>query len=252
MKARELFWAHRYTEASAEYRRDLAKNPNDMAAVGGMANVLRAGGEYAESLLYFERLAAQRREDKIANMVAPGSFPWQIDIACLHWLLGNRSKAIQMMHGSVAGIIDGTIKYGDAAGGMTQGLLLYYMGISAKEPEEISFALSYMQNRLNQNVGQNWPRAVAQYYLGNTTFENVMESVNRRPNIAVPLEVAKVDLLRRRRLSVALFHVGIRSRAQGDEERCLVRMQECFALENPLIEQEWYLARYEVNKGTRP
>jgi hypothetical protein len=26
-------------------------------------------------------------------------------------------------------------------------------------------------------------------------------------------------------------------------------MQECYALENPVIEQEWYLARYEVEKA---
>jgi hypothetical protein len=26
-------------------------------------------------------------------------------------------------------------------------------------------------------------------------------------------------------------------------------MRECYALENPLIEQEWYLARYEVEQA---
>lgn len=52
-----------------------------------------------------------------------------------------------------------------------------------------------------------------------------------------------------RRLCVALFHDGVRSRAVGDEGHCLARMRECYGLEDPLIEQEWYLARYEVQKA---
>ncbi len=231
-----------------ECQQELAKNPDDTAAVAGMAKALRAKAEYRESLRFFERLAVQRSEDKTANILAPGSFPWQIDIACLHWLLGNNSKAIQMMHDLVAGILNGSIKYGDAAGGMTQGLLLYYMGITAKQPDEVFFALDYMINRVKHAVSQNWPSPVAQYYLGNTSFENVMEFVNRQRIAPGMTEIAKVELSRRRRLTVALFHDGVRSRSQGDEERCLVRMRECYELENPLLEQEWYLARYEVQR----
>ncbi len=74
-----------------------------------------------------------------------------------------------------------------------------------------------------------------------------MEAVNRQP-VSPLLDKAKAELGRRRRLTVALFHDGVRSRAQGGEERCLARMRECYALENPLLEQEWYLAQYEVHK----
>src|SRR5262249_28494371 len=37
-----------------------------------------------------------------------------------------------------------------------------------------------------------------------------------------------------------------KSRARGDETHCLARMRE---LENPVVEQEWYLARYEVDRA---
>lgn len=73
-----------------------------------------------------------------------------------------------------------------------------------------------------------------------------MEAVNRQPTLAGPLDAAKLELGRRRRLCVALFHGGAKCRAHGDEGNCFARMRECAALPNPLIEQEWYLARSEV------
>jgi len=64
----------------------------------------------------------------------------------------------------------------------------------------------------------------------------------------MPLAPATLEHGRRKRLCVALFHDGVKYRAQGDEAHCLARMRECYALENLLNEQEWYLARYEVEK----
>jgi hypothetical protein len=233
----------------ADQQRDLANNPKDMIAIEGIAKGLRAKGEYAEALSFFGRLAAHRKENKSANVLAPGSAAWQIDIACLHWLLDDRSEAIRLTHRLAAGILDGSIKYGDAAGGISQGLLLYYMAMTDNIPEEVSFALDYLRNRAKGTFSQVWPCPIAQYHLGDMAFEAVMEAANRQPAVAVPLDAAKVELGRRRRLSVALFHDGVRSRAQGNERQCLARMRECYRLENPLIEQEWYLARYEVQKA---
>jgi hypothetical protein len=167
-----------------------------------------------------------------------GSAAWQIDIASLHWLLDDRSEAIRLMHGLAAGILDGSIRYGDAAGGISQGLLLYYMAVTENISREVSFALDYLRNRVKRALGQVWPCPIAQYHLGDIAFETVMEAVNRQPKLAGPPDPAKLELGRRRRLALALFHDGVRSRAQDDEGRCLARMQECCELENPLIEQE--------------
>lgn len=249
MKVRELIWSRKYADAIVQLQQTLVDNPDDMAAVEGMAYALRAKGEYAEALHFFERLETHRREDKIANVMAPGSAPWQIDIACLHWLLGNRPKAVFLIHGLAAGILDGSVKYAsDAAGGMNQGLLLYYMGVTANMPEEVSFAEDYLRNRIKPSLSEIWPCRVAQYLLGEVALDSVMERVNRQP-VSPLLTEAKAELGRRRRLSVALFHEGVRSRALGDEDHCLARMRECYRLENPLLEQEWYLARYEVQES---
>jgi len=151
------------------------------------------------------------------------------------------------MHGIVLGILDGTIKYGDAAGGMSQGLLLYYMAVTEDLSEEVSFAFDYLRNRVTRSAARPWPCPLAQHHLGDIPFETVLEAVNSHPGSPL-LDKAKAELGRRSRLTVALFHDGVRSRARGDEERCLARMRECYGLENPLIGQEWYLARYEVQK----
>jgi tetratricopeptide (TPR) repeat protein len=246
MKVQELIKSERYSEAIADLKRDLARNPKDMTAAEGMALVLRAKGEYAESLSFFKRLATQRESDEAANLLAPGSAAWRIDMACLYWLSEDRAKAIDLMHSLAAGILDGSIKYGDAAGGMSQGLLLYYMAITSNLAGEASFALDYLRNRVKRSFGQIWPTPVAQFYLDEISFDNVMEAVNRQPTLAGPLVAAKLELGRRRRLCVALFHGGVKCRTHGDDGNCIARMRECAALPNPLIEQEWYLARSEV------
>jgi hypothetical protein len=217
-----------------------------------MATALQVTGQYREALSFYERCAVLRREDKVANILAPGNPAWQIDINCLQWLLDDRAKAMQSMHGLAAGILDGSIKYGDEAGGVSQGLLLYYMAVSDDKPDEMSFALGYLRNRVKRSAGRIWPGAVASYYLGDITFAKVMEDVDSEVRLAPPFDPAILELGRRKDLCVALFHDGVRYRARGDEAHCLARMRECYALENPVNEQEWYLARYEVQKADSP
>jgi hypothetical protein len=231
----------------------MADSPDDIGAQQAMAKALRATGEYREALSFYEQVAEHRRQDRVANIMTPGSAPWDIDIACLYWLCGDRAKAMRMMHGLAAGILDGSIQYAsDAAGGMSQGLLLYYMAVSDNKPEQMSFALDYMRNRLKGRMIQTWPCAVASYYLGDITFAKVMEDVENvdgQVRLAPHVDPAVLELGRRKDLCVALFHDGVRSRARGDEAHCLARMRECYALENPVNQQEWYLARYEVEKA---
>jgi hypothetical protein len=245
MSALKLLEAHKYTEAIEECQRRLSVKADDIGAIATLASALRAIERYEEAIPLFERVGLQERADRIASG-RPGR---QMDISCLYWVLGNRQEAIDTMRDLVVGILKGSIKFGDAAGGVEQGLLLYYMAVTDNQPEVVSFALDYMKNRAKRPFIQSWPGPVARYYLGTITFTHLVEAASGQPGLFEAMEVAKVRVLSRRRLSVALFHDGVRSRAQGDEEHCLARMRECYGLENPLIEQEWYLARYEVQKS---
>ena len=253
MTAPELLASRRFEEAVAACKQTLSVNPNDFATIGRMALALRALERYQEALPLFERLDAYWKGIKIA----PGSPGRQMDISCLYWFLGYRQKAIALMRGLVDGILDGSIQYGDAAGGMKQGLLLYYMAVTGRQPDQAACALDYMRNRINQlkrllppAIPINyWPVPVARYYLGDLEFGELLVFATGQRELSEAIAAAGVKLLSRRKLCVALFHDGAKSRAQGVEDHCLARMRECYALEDPLIEPEWYLARHEVERA---
>jgi tetratricopeptide (TPR) repeat protein len=244
----DLLQSHKYIEAIAACRQMLSANPDDIAATSIMARALRALERYQEALPFFERVDA---DEKGRPHITPGHPGRQMDISCLYWFLGDRAKAIALMRGMVDGILDGSIQRStDVVGGMTQGLLLYYMGATAHQPEQMMFALDYMPNRLKGLMRDYWPAPVARYYLGEISFGDLLAAATGQREIAEAIDVARVNLLNRRHLCGALFHDGVKSRIRGDELHCLVRMRECYALENPLIEHEWYLARYECKRAT--
>jgi tetratricopeptide (TPR) repeat protein len=250
MNVQELLQAHKFAEAIAVCQRRLATNPSDIGAADAIASALTAVGEYREALPLLERVGMHERK----SPMTPGHPGCQEQISCLHWFLGDRQEAIELMRGLVDGILDGSINYGDAAGAVTQGLLLYYMSVTENLPAEISFALKYMKNRSKRSAIRSWPGPVARYYLGEITFDDLLASATGQRDLPAALEIANTKLLSRRRLSGALFHDGVMRRVQGAEELCLARMRECCRLENPLIEREWYLARHEVelaDKGAR-
>jgi tetratricopeptide (TPR) repeat protein len=177
MAALDLLESHKYAEAVAVCVRRLAVDPNDFGAMDTMASALRALEKYEEALPLFERVGAQEKECKIT----PGHPGRQEDISCLNWFLGNRQKAIALMRGLVDGILDGSIQYGDLAGGMKQGLLLYYMAVTEHQPDQAACALDYMRNRINQLKRlvpglpvDYWPVPVARYYLGELAFGELL------------------------------------------------------------------------------
>jgi len=253
MDALDLLESHKYPEAIAECQRRLSANANDFGAMETMASALRALERYWEAIPLLERVGAHSKENKLT----PGHPGRQLGISSLYWFLGDRQKAIALMRGLVDGILDGSIQYGDLAGGMKQGLLLYYMAVTERQPDQAACALHYMRNRINQLQRSlpglpvdYWPVPVARYYLGDLAFDDVLGFATGQRELPRAIAAAGAKLMSRRKLSVALFHDGAKSRATGAESQCLARMRECYALEDPLIEPEWYLARYEVEQAT--
>jgi hypothetical protein len=84
MNALELLRAHKYAESIEECQRALTIDPGDIAATDTMVSALRAVGKYLEALPFFKRVGAYERADKRL----PGRPGRNMDIACLHWMLG--------------------------------------------------------------------------------------------------------------------------------------------------------------------
>ena len=243
MDAYELLKSHRYADSISEYRRQLQLNPDDWAAIAGLIKPLMAVGAYAEKLPLLYRLDEHERESLPGH---PGS---KRDLACSYWCLDQWPAAMKFMRGLVEGILDRSIEFGDLAGGVQQGLLLHYMGVTAKDRETVAFSIAYLRKLSKKRSIDYWPGPLARYVLGEISFEEALAALAKQSDVSEPLEAAPTDVLARRWLCVALFHDGVRHRVAGQEELCMGRMQECFGLENPFVEPEWYLARYEVERA---
>ena len=243
MDAYELLMSQRYAEAIREYRKLLERNPVDWAPVDGLSTCLMAIGAYAEALPLLNRLDEHERASLPGH---PGS---KRSIACSYWCLDQWPTAMKLMRGLVEGILDRSIEFGDLAGGVQQGLLLHYMGVTAKDREAVAFSIAYLRKLSKKSSIDYWPGPLARYVLGEISFEEVLAALAKQSDVGNPFEAALTDILARRWLCVALFHDGLRHRVAGQEELCMGRMQECFGLENPFIEPEWYLARYEVERA---
>jgi tetratricopeptide (TPR) repeat protein len=256
----DLMKTHRYDEVISGARQQLVGYPDDQAAIGRLAGALRAKGEYQEAIGWLERLDTLRKEDEAFNRAAPGHPGSRLEIACLHWQLGDQLKAISLMHDLVAGILSRSIRYAHDTSGMGQGLLLHYMGISTSQSGEASYALDYLRNRVDHlrkrlgvHLSISWPCPVAQYLLGDVSFESMIATANSDGGIRLNLPpedaAARQERARRYRLAFAMFYDGVKSRARGDEARCLAGMRECHVWESH--SNEWYLAGLEILRSNR-
>lgn len=240
MDALSFLKTHRYVDAINAYRVQLQAEPSDWSAVAGLARALQAAGQYAEALPLF------RQSDEHEQKRMPGAPGCKEDTSCVLWCLGQHEQAKELMRGLVAGILDGSIKYADLAGGVQQGALLYYMGVTTQDKEIAEYALTYLRKLSRKSRIKYWPGPVARYLLGELEVENLLKEASAHPTLSEACQVAKENILIRRQLCVALFHIATRCRAQGLEAECLDWMRHCVALANPLVEPEWYLAREET------
>jgi hypothetical protein len=243
MEAYDLMIGQRYAEAITEYRKLLERNPDDWAAVGGLSTCLMAAGAYAAALPWLCRMDEHERAS------LPGHPGRKRNIACSYWCLDQWPVAMKLMRGLVEGILDKSIEFGDVAGGAQQGLLLHYMGVTAKDSEAIAFSIAYLRRLSKKSSIDYWPGPLARYVLGEISFEAVLAALAKESKVSKPLEAASTDRLARRLVCVALFHDGLRHRGVGQEEFCMTRMRECVELTNSYLEPEWYLARYEVERA---
>src|SRR5262249_11519654 len=146
---------------------------------------------------------------------APGHPGDQKDISGAYWCLGDWPKAIRLMRGLVEGILDGSINYGDLAGGVEQGLLLCYMGVTANDADAASSPVGYMTNRAKRSAIEMWPGPLARYYLNEIGFSDVLKAATKQSDVLGATRVAQNHLMSRRRLCGALFHDGVKLRALG-------------------------------------
>lgn len=244
MTPEELVFSHRYEEGAAECEHQLEVSPDDGYLLAWHARAMLCLGRLPEALKEYQRV------DQLEKARIEGSPGNILTIGAILWLLGRTSEAIQTFRAAADGIEDYTIKFGDNAGGVSPGLLLWYTAVTARDADAREHAVARLRNRArDRGAIKYWPGSLALFVLGAASRDDVLVQACGTSDPKRAAREAAKDLLKRRRLARALFYFGTHARAQGPEDECLKHMRAVASLENPIIELEWYLARGEVEKA---
>lgn len=236
--ALELWEARRFDEAVAAYRKQLKEQPQKKwSNLAGLAESLMGAGQYAEAIPLFEEVNAYQRD----RLAASAGCLEQISVC--HWMTGDRQAALDIMRDLVLAVRDGTITFTDFAGGVSQGLILCYMGITLRSVADVDLAMNYLKTLASRPRIKNWPGPAALFLLGGLTFGEAMKNA---ADTVQSMPEADQDGWMRRYLASLLFAAGTERRMAGDEEGARTFFTECASLTNPLVDYEWYLAKGEV------
>ena len=128
-----LILDHRYAEAATQYVSVLRAKPDDVAALGGHATSMLCLGQLAPALDEFRR--ANVLESNDLRKIGGRSQPYLTKIGAILWLLGRRDEAVATFMAGARGIMDGSIEFGDNAGGVSHGLLLWFAAVTTHDDD---------------------------------------------------------------------------------------------------------------------
>lgn len=232
----------RVIECQQRLRNSASPEMLDAAALGGSLMFL---GRLREALDAFW-LANQLGESRPVGARSKGTY--YSTIGTLYWLMEDRTKAIEIWRAYCDGILDGTVCYADYPGGAHEGLLLWYGAVTQADQQQLAFAHAYLR-RLGTNNSRitSWPGPLVLYVLGEYSREQVLLATQgATKRLGRLIAMSRSHVLLRRRLVNALFCFGVYHRANREDDECKRMFQLCASLENPEVEDEWYLARHEL------
>lgn len=239
MNLKELYRTHQYENVVALCKTELGRTPGDPGWLAELGESLLCLGRLDEALSQYQ-LADKFRDARL------NSRPFLNRIGSIQWLLGRHDDSMETLKSAVDGILDGSIEFADAAGGVSQGLLLWYAGVAACDDAAKQHALKYLRKLAGKSCSRLWPGPLAAFALGEKPQATVLAELGGTTDLKTLLKRAKKDLLTRRELVQALFYFGVRERSEGNEAECLAWLAKCANLENPILEVEWYLANGEL------
>jgi len=246
VSAGRLLELHRYHDALAKCDEELRRNGLDASALYARAAALLCLGRLSEALEAFIKA------NDIRSLEVPRSQPHVTWIGTVQWLLEAREDAIRTFRRAVDGVLDGSVQYTDSAGGVDQGLLLYYAGVTIKSETVRNHAITYLKHLSEKPWIAVYPGALALFVLDAISLDELLEQATKERHFisGLPELPGRRDLVKRQRLCDALFYIAVRRRAEGDERGCLEEMRRCAAIENPVWTKEWYLARADLKSLT--
>lgn len=209
--------------------------------LAGRASALLGLRRFAEAL---ELLVAADDLSRVRSCQDAGLYG--DNVATAMWLAGQRVGATQYLRLHVRGILSRKIQYTDLSGGVGVGILLSYAATAIADADATEVANAFLRNRAKRAAVRDWPGPLARLLLGQQSSLDVVQTEFGVSSLEAAIGIASERLIVRRRLVQLLFAAAVVARASGNDAECRRLMISCSQLRNPLIQNEWYLARAEA------
>lgn len=197
---------------------------------------------------FSDAYAAYEEADKAERMRTLAHHRDLAQMGLCRWLAGDRDGALPLVLENLELRMRHKISYGDFAGGATEGLLAYYVGVSLPERQLRTKALKHLKKIAAGKRHKGWPKPIARYLVGELSLPDVLIQGAETPNIGTAIEHARIDTLCRRQVTEALFYAATKERDEGKEQQCRELLAKVAALPLSPLEIESFLARDEVER----
>lgn len=162
-------------------------------------------------------------------------------LGALLWLTGEREAACKHWLNEITRIHNGReITHTDGAGGVLVPALLWWASAHEGLEEFEKPAIVELKKRWKTKRAQasHWPGPIANYILGGISDEELLGCTSwwSRPT-TVQLSIGQ-----------AWFYISGKSLRSGGHERYIVDLKLATSTEVEFVEEEWFLARYELDR----
>lgn len=194
-----------------------------------LPTLTRVGTTFMWARAYDEAQKIYRQMIEKYPVVDEG-FQWS---GVVNWLLDDYEQAVRLWRMGL------DCSYRDAAGGMDLPLFLYFAAVRIPNIEDINSIKQLIRKRLKSPWAQNWPAPLGRFVIGKTTEKDLREDLSVLVDEPATLEeTARID-----------FYMGVAALKRGDKESYLEALRRCAEAQNLEELCEFYLARWEFDKG---
>lgn len=221
----QLVIAGDYDHAIAAYTKQIENGSQRVFNLYNRGTVYLLTGQPARALEDFQ-LSLSENDPRYWSS---GQFARQ---GVCYWYLDQPDQAVEAWREA------GTAPYTDIAGGVESPIFLLYAGERLESQEIRREAVALLRRHARRKLG-TWPGQAVPYLLGKTNLEDLEKA------LAAATTVPK---LRERYQCQFDFYVALHSFGSGDIEQFRDRMVHCASNSRGMLEEEYYIARWEVNR----
>ena len=222
-----LVTSGKYAEAVVAFTEEIRASP----ATGAFNNRGKAYlhlGEYAAALADFQ--AAEAFSESVTHDKSDGDMR-----GVALWMAGRWQAALETWIAGVQLRLNGEVLYGDMAGGLTIGNLLYFGGIRLHDKRAIKLATKHFRKRFRTKQSRAWPGPISRYLLGMISEADLLSVVTPAP------------ILHERYMCQARFYLGVHALSQGENAQFATAIRAAVEFgEVSKLEEEYYMALHEL------